>query len=192
MEEAYGLQKLRDKGSLDVKEIAKRVGKSESYVYLHLQLAVMSPTARDLCEKGWISRGAAFEIVKLKNEEDQSKAANDLARTNKEKLITQSGARAYIADNFGDSPGAMRKKRVAAHGLGSHEDYAANWKHHLVRFTGEQFEAFKKIVRGRTENAVLSEAVDTVMRDSGTRVAVGGGGNEKPAKSDRELVFQNA
>ncbi len=173
MEEAYGLQKLRDKGSLDVKEIAQRIGKSEAYVYYALRLTTMSPAARDLCEKGWISRGAAFEISKLKDEDQQTEAANALARTQKEKQITASGAKHYIADHFGDSAVALRKSRVATFGEAS--DFAANWKHHLVRFTVDQFEAFKKVVRGRTENAVLSEAVDAVMRDSGTKVAVGGG-----------------
>lgn len=164
MEEAYGLQKLRDKGSLDVKEIARRIGKSEAYVYYAIRLTTMSPTARDLCEKGWIGRGAAFEISKLKDEDQQTQAANDLARTHKERLITASGAKNYIRDNFGDSAGALTKKRVEKFGLGSHVDYAANWKHHLVRFENHQFERFRAIVRGRTENAVLSEAVDLVMR----------------------------
>lgn len=176
MEEAYGLQRLREKGTLDVKEIAARIGKSENYVYFALRLTTMSPGARDMCEKGWIGKGAAFEISKLQNEDDQTRAANDLARTSKEKLITQSGAKHYIADTFGDSDGALRKRRVAKFGAGSNDDYAANWKHHLVRFTPDQFEAFKRIVRGRTETGVLSEAVDAVMRETGAKVAVNGGG----------------
>ena len=60
--------------------------------------------------------------------------------------------KAYIADIFGDS------KRGPA------SDYAADWKKYLVKFTGDQFEHFKTVVRGRTETAILSEAVDIVMR----------------------------
>lgn len=177
MEEAYGLQKLRDKGAFDVKEIASMIGKTESYVYYMLKLTAMSPDARTIAEKGWLGKGVAWEIAKLPNEDDQTKAANDLARTKRDKLITASTARTYIADNFGDGDGALRKKRVAKFGLGSHTDYAANWKHHLVRFSIEQFENFKTIVRGRTETAVLSEAVDIVMRNGGARVEIGGGKN---------------
>ncbi|MEQ1644688.1 MAG: ParB/RepB/Spo0J family partition protein [Pyrinomonadaceae bacterium] len=173
MEEAYGIQKLRDKGSLDAKEIAARIGKSEAYVYFALRLTTMSPAARDLCEKGWIGKGAAYEISKLKDEDHQTQAANALARTQKEKQITASGAKHYIADNFGDSAAALKKQRISQVMQDDHQ-YALNWKHHLVRFSMEQFDAFKKIVRGRTENMVLSEAVDAVMRDTGTKVAVGG------------------
>lgn len=164
MEEAYGIQKLRDKGSLDVKEIAERIGKSENYVYVAMRLVAMSADARHIAEKGWINKGVAWEIAKLANEEDQTKAANDLARTQSDKQITASGAKTYIQTNFGDCANGLRKKRVEKFGLGSHTDFAANWKHHLVRFDPDQFDRFKSIVRGRTENAVLSEAVDLVMR----------------------------
>lgn len=176
MEEAYGLAALRDKGVLDIKEIAERIGKSDAYVYCSIRLTVMSDEARRIAENGWINKGVAWEISKLTNKEDQTKAASDLARTNKEKLITASGAKHYIADNFGDSAKALRTKRRAAFGSESNKDYAANWKYHLVRFNTDQFEEFKDIVRGRTENAVLSEAVDVVMRKNGAaRVEIGGG-----------------
>lgn len=191
MEEAYGIQKLRDKGSLDVKEIAKLIGKSTNYVYFQLRLTAMSPDARNIAEKGWIAKSVAWQIANLPNEDDQTKAANDLARTQKDKLITASGAKNYIADTFGDSDGALRKRRVSKFGLGSHEDFAANWKHHLVRFTSEQFEAFKKIVRGRTENTVLSEAVDAVMRESGSKADTTVTNGKKPAPK-REMEFVNA
>lgn len=175
MEEAYGLQKLRDKGALDINEIAERIGKSDAYVYMQLKVAAMSADARRIAENGWISKGVAWEVAKLESETDQNRAANELARTQREKLITISGAKSYIQDNFGDSPGALRKKRVSTFGDKSFHDYAANWKHHLVRFTAEQFETFKKIVRGRTETSVLSEAVDCVMRENGSaRIEVGG------------------
>jgi hypothetical protein len=56
----------------------------------------------------------------------------------------------------------MRKVRKAK--FGDAEDFAANWKWHLVRFSCEQFEKFKTIVHGRTEIAIIAEAVDVVMR----------------------------
>jgi len=168
MEEAYGLQKLRDRGALDIKEIAERIGKSEAYVYMQLKCAAMEADARRIAENGWISKGVAWEITKLPDATSQIKAANDLARTKRDKLITVSSAKSYIADNFGDSSTALRRKRQAAASFGNASgDFAANWKHHLVRFTAEQFEKFKKVVRGRTETAVLAEAVDCVMRENG-------------------------
>jgi ParB family transcriptional regulator, chromosome partitioning protein len=169
MEEAYGLAKLREKGTLDVKEIADRIGKSDQYVYAMLKIAAMSPDARNIAEKGWITKAVAWEIAKLKDEDQQTQAANALARTKKEKQISVGGAKQYIADIFGgDTDNALRKSRIAKFGPKSHADFAANWKHHLVRFTAEQFETFKTIVRGRTETAVLAEAVDCVMREEGS------------------------
>lgn len=164
MEEAYALKKLRAEKTLDVKEIGKLIGKSDQYVYYMLQLCEMSDDARTIAEKGWISKGVAWEISKLKGEEEQTRAANDLARTQAGKQITVSGAKNYIRDNFGDSATRIRKERVAKFGPGS--EFTANWKHHLVRFDCDQFERFKAIVRGRTETDVLAEAVDLVMRRS--------------------------
>lgn len=166
MEEAYALAKLRDDCSLDVDEIAKLIGKSTAYAFYMLKLCEMSPDARQIAEKGWLQKSVAWHIAKLKNEDDQTKAANDLARTKSDKLVTEATAKSYIADNFnGDTFKALRKKRVEIYG---DNDYAANWKRYLVQFTCEQFEEFKAIVRGRTQTDVLAEAVDLVMRKTET------------------------
>lgn len=164
MEEAYGLKKLRDDCTLDVKEIAKTIGKSEAYVYYMLALCEMSEDARAIAEKGWISKSVAWEICKLLNKDHQTQAANDLARTKADKLVSAGTAKSYIADTFGDSKRKLRKERIAS--FGPQSDYTANWKKYLVTFTGDEFENFKDIVRGRTETDVLSEAVDLVKRRS--------------------------
>jgi ParB family chromosome partitioning protein len=161
MEEAYAIKKLRDDCTLDVAEIAKTIGKSESYVFYMLRLTSMSDDARTIAEKGWIRKAVAWQIAKLKSAEQQTEAANALARPQRNKLITESGAKNYIADTFGDSKAQLRKQRVQVYG---DDAYKANWKHHLVRFNCDQFEHFKKIVRGRTETDVIAEAVDMVMR----------------------------
>jgi ParB family chromosome partitioning protein len=161
MEEAYAIKKLRDDCTLDMKEIARMIGKSEAYVYYMLKLTSMSDDARVIAEKGWIGKGVAWQIAKLESKEQQTEAANALARTKRDKLVTESGAKHYIADNFGDSSRKMSKQRVKVYGT---DEYKANWKHHLVRFDTDQFVDFKKIVRGRTETEVLAEAVDCVMR----------------------------
>jgi len=173
MEAAYGFKRLRDEGSYDVAEIAKIVGKSESYVYLMLQLTSMDEEAQRIASQGWISLAVAFHIARLPNHEYQRQAANDLARTQKDKMITENGAKSYIRETFQahDTSKNLRKKRVRTAGLGSHNDFVANWKHYLVNFTGEQFEDFKKVARGRTETGVLAEAVDVVMRGEAATAA---------------------
>lgn len=162
MEEAYAVKKLRDDLTLDIKEIARTVGKSEQYVYQMLRLCKMSDDARRIAENGWITKGVAWEIAKLPDEESQTRAANDLARTKRDKLITASGARRYIDTTFRDGKRRMTKERTKKFGKGS--QYIANWKYYLVRFTADEFERFKKICRGRTDTEVIAEAVDLVMR----------------------------
>lgn len=139
------------------------IGKSEAYVFFMLQLTRMSGDARTIAEKGWLNKGVAWQIARLKDPAQQTEAANALARPNRTKLVTESGAKHYIRDNFGDSAHRLSKQRVKIYG---DNEYKANWKHHLVRLNCDQFEAFKKIVRGRTETDVLAEAVDVVMRQS--------------------------
>lgn len=164
MEEAYALKGLRNEKSLDVKEIAKLIGKSDQYVYFMLRLCEMSEDARRIAERGWISKGVAWEVAKVDGDEHQTQAANDLARTKADKLITVSGAKKYIETTFGDGKRRLSKERVAKFGVGS--DYTSNWKKYLVNFDCDEFERFKAIVRGRTETEVLAEAVDLVMRRS--------------------------
>jgi ParB/RepB/Spo0J family partition protein len=164
MEEAYGFARLREAGILDVKEIAERIGKHENYVYVALQLTRMAEDARRIAERGWISKGVAWEIARLKDHDQQVEAANALARTRGDKMITASGAQKYIETAFGDGKRRLQKDRVARFGPGS--EYVANWKRYLVNFSTEEFENFKSIVRGRYDTQVLAEAVDLVMRRS--------------------------
>jgi ParB/RepB/Spo0J family partition protein len=163
MELAHAIKRLRDEGDYDMDEIARIIGKDKNLCYSLLSLTKMHSEAQRLCSNDWISMRVAFHIAKLTDEEQQSKAANDLARTGgKDLRITENGAKSCIRDTFGDGSRRMRKQRVGM--FGSKSDYASNWKYFLVRFTGDQFEHFKKIVRERTETEVLSEAVDLVMR----------------------------
>lgn len=163
MEEAYALRQLRNDGSYDAAEIAKLIGKSEAYVYYMLRLTEMADDARTIAEKGWISKAVAWHIAKLKDADQQIQAANDLARTQSGKLVTENSAKSYIRDNFqADSEQVMRRERRKRQTDG--DDFTTNWKRYLVNFSGEQFERFKAIVRGRTETDILREAVDLVMR----------------------------
>jgi ParB family transcriptional regulator, chromosome partitioning protein len=97
MEEADGIKKLRDEMTLDVAEIAKMIGKSEWYIYMMLRLTSLSDDAQRIARNGWISKAVAWQIAKLPNTDFQTQAANDLARTNRDKLITGSGAKHYIS-----------------------------------------------------------------------------------------------
>lgn len=172
MEEAAGLQRLRDELDLDVSEICKMIGKSDAWVYQTLSLTRMHSEAQRLAKNGFLSKPVAMLIARLSDPEDQSKAANDLARTHKAKLVDIRFARKYIEEKIeANGKPAMRKVRNAIQKQNGN-DYLANWKKYLVNFHYDQFERFKNIVKGRTQTDVLAEAVDLVMR----RDAENGGG----------------
>jgi ParB family chromosome partitioning protein len=168
MEEAYGIQKLRDDHGLDVAEISKMVGKSDAWVYQMLQLTRMSGEAQRLAANGFLQKPVAQLISRLKNEEDQCKAANALARTARGKLVDIRFARQYIENNI-EATGMPRTKRNPIQ-KSNGNDYCANWKKYLVRFSALQFEYFKSIVKGRTDIPTISEAVERVMIEKGTEV----------------------
>ncbi len=162
MEEADGIKKLRDECTLDIKEIAKMVGKSDAYVYMQLKLTSMPEEVQLIARNGWITKTVAWEIAKLPNHEHQLQAEKDLARTKSGDQISPNRARFYISENFGENGGRKKRKNAVQSIAGN--DYMSNWKHYLVRFSAEQFERFKKIVRGRTDMETITEAVDLVMR----------------------------
>lgn len=168
MEEAYGIQKLRDDHELDVAEISKMVGKSDAWVYQMLQLTRMSGEAQRLAANGFLQKPVAQLISRLKNEEDQCKAANALARTARGKLVDIRFARQYIENNI-EATGMPRTKRNKVQ-KSNGNDYCANWKKYLVKFSALQFEYFKSIVKGRTDIPTISEAVERVMIEKGTEV----------------------
>lgn len=161
MEEARGLRRLRDECALDVREIARKIGKSEAYVYFQIALTKMAADAQEACDLGELTKSTAWEIAKLPTAEMQSRAASDLRRKRKDKLITQRTAQKYIAETFGDDA-RPRKARSAVQKAGGN-DYAANWKGYLVTFDCGRFEKWRSIVRGRPDIAVWSEAVEAVM-----------------------------
>lgn len=161
MEEAYGLQKLRDDCSLDVAEICKIVGKSDSWVYQTLALTRMHGEAQRLAVNGFLSKPVAILISRLQNEEDQCKAASDLARTQKGKLVDIRFARQYVEQKIGANGKPRTVRNTAQRQNGN--DYLSNWKKYLVRFSYDEFERFKNIVKGRTQTDVLAEAVELVM-----------------------------
>lgn len=167
MEEAYGIQQLRDDHALDVLEIAKIVGKSDAWVYQMLQLTRMHSEAQRMAANGFLQKPVAQLISRLKNEEDQCKAASDLARTQKGKLVDIRFARQYIETKIeaNGRPRTVRNHVQKQNG----NDYCANWKKYLVSFSTVQFEYFKAIVRGRTDTPTLSEAVEQVMVEQGSR-----------------------
>ncbi|HQU82981.1 MAG TPA: ParB/RepB/Spo0J family partition protein [Pyrinomonadaceae bacterium] len=162
MEEARGLRRLRAECDLDISEMSKILGKSDATIYNLLLLTKMSKEAQDAANKGELGKMVAVRIARLPNHDLQDQAAKDLRRKNRDKLVSDRFARNYFQENFGERQVRMPKKTKIQKSFGN--DYQANWKKYLVRFSVEQFEYFKSIVKGRTETGVLAEAVEVVMR----------------------------
>lgn len=167
IEEARGIKRLQDKCMMTVEEISKKIGKKDSTVYNYLSLLKMHPAAIEATERGWITRTAAVKIARLKLPDDQEKAALALRRKDKLKLVSDRFTRQYIQDNFGER--RVKKPQRNAIQKQNGNDYNANWKKYLLRFTAEQFEAFKIKCNGDTATSTFAEAVETVMLVSESR-----------------------
>ena len=161
MDEARAVGTLREELSLDVREIVKILGKSEPWVYNHLTILKMDAAAIEAADAGEISRAVALEIAKLKPEHQPLAAAN-LSR--KGTKVTLQKAQAWIREEFSGTTAKARIQKSALQKSGN--DYQAIWKKYLADFSCQQFQEFKRLIRGRTETEIWAEAVDCVMRDA--------------------------
>lgn len=76
LEEAAAYLKLHDEFNLEYKEIAKRVGKSESAVVNIMRLLRLPLKAKQALNEGKITEGHARQIVALKDPKDQQTLLN--------------------------------------------------------------------------------------------------------------------
>jgi ParB family transcriptional regulator, chromosome partitioning protein len=175
-EEALALKRLQDDPyNYDVHEIAKKIGKSEQYVYFQLKLTRMCLEARRACEKGELSKSVAWLLSRVENEDVQANAARALRRENKSKLVGERAARQYLEDL---KNGKFTDRGIAHQGISANgkpkkppkkfytpdmSDYLMNWKKYLVDFTPDQFLEWKAEVAGKTDTLVWARAVDIVM-----------------------------
>lgn len=160
-EEAQAIAKLRNDLSLDVKEICKRLGKSDMYVYSQLALARMPEETHDALMNNHLTKGVAWEIAKLPNPDYQKEAVAALARKSAGKMIVLSTAQKWINERFGEDNRKVKQKNGIQKAVGN--DHGANWKKYLLTFDCRQFERFKTICRGRTDTETMSQAVEVVM-----------------------------
>lgn len=65
LEEAQGFKELLDMAKYDVAELAKRLGKSASYIYQRVKLVELAPDAKDALVKQKITPGHAILIARL-------------------------------------------------------------------------------------------------------------------------------
>lgn len=184
-EEALALKRLQDDPySYDVKEIAKKIGKSEQYVYFQLKLTKMCAEARRACEKGELSKSVAWLLARIEDENIQANAARALRREDKSKLVGERAARQYLEDLRN---GKFSERGIAMAGMTSNgkarkppkkfytadmSDYLMNWKKYLISFTPDQFIEWKAEIGAKTDTLCWARAVDIVM----TRTESRGGG----------------
>lgn len=177
-EEALALKRLQDDPyNYDVQEIAKKIGKSDQYVYYQLKLTQMCHIARQVFERGEVSKTVAWLLSREPDENIQANAATALRRENKSKLVGERAARQYLEDlrngRFNDrnidvsnSIIANPRKKTKKFYTPDASDFRMNWKKYLVQFTPDQFIEFKNEIGGKTDTLIWAKAVDTVMTRS--------------------------
>lgn len=162
-EEAQAIYRLRNELDLNVNEISLQLGKSTFYIYRMLGLCRLPDIARRLIAENRIGRTVALHLGGIDDKELQTQAVIDLASTKpKQNLITLNQAKAYLSQKVGAQLTKKKSEIIGKHG----NDFAANWKYYLVRFSPSQFIKWTQIVKQRTETDVLAESVEAVMLEN--------------------------
>lgn len=164
MEFAWGIRRLRDTGDYTVEEIARKVSKSVALIYNYLALTNTPEEVQEIFQSEEITAEVATIIAtKLKDNHDyQTKAANALRRSAKDKRIQRRAAESYLVEHFGVASVVPKTKKLTKSDKNTSE-YRSNWKKYLVRFDAEQFLEWRKWVAGRIDTETLAEAVENVM-----------------------------
>lgn len=170
-EEALALKRLQDEPyNYTAAEIAKKIGKSEQYVYFQLKLTRMCHEARRACEMGELSKSVAWILSRVNNENVQANAAHALRREVKSKMVTERTARQYLEDlqsgklnGHRIDPDMSRHKQHKKFYSADASDYLMNWKKYLVDFSPDLFIEWRTEIKGKTDTLVWARAVDVVM-----------------------------
>ncbi len=174
METALGVQRLRNEADLTVDEICKQLGKSTAYIYSYLLLTKTPPEVQEIFSKQEITAEVAVKIARLDSPENQILAAKALRRERKDRRVSLKIANEYLAQHFGLDIVTKPKRAFISNRNGNNghaNDYRANWKKYLVRFSPEQFMVWRKWVAGRTDTETLAEATEIVMLDAQAEAA---------------------
>jgi ParB/RepB/Spo0J family partition protein len=162
IEEATAILILNEDHGMEVKQIAKHLGKSETHIMSILKVANACAELHDALAAGTISRTVSVHIASMPNLEHQAQAVAGLKRQ-RTALVTIKEADKYLKNKFGVN--ATRKAPSNAEKKAKNLGFAANWKTHLLSFTHKEFDKWVNIVNKRTDNNIWSEAVESVMLD---------------------------
>lgn len=160
MDEIRAIVRLRDENSMSHQEIGKAIGKHLSHVEAHIKISKSVPELHDALEKNYLTRAVALLVAALDTPEKQIQAVNALKRENPAYIVKRLDAEKWISRTFG----VQAKKQQGRHNPPSRSGrFASDWKYYFVRFSAEQFEEWKSIVKNRTDTEVFAEAVEMVM-----------------------------
>jgi ParB/RepB/Spo0J family partition protein len=68
LEESDGFKAIIERGILDARGLAEKIGKSPEYIAGRLQLQQLIPTLREWLDEGWLKYGAAVLVARLEPE----------------------------------------------------------------------------------------------------------------------------
>lgn len=172
MDEVRAIVRLRDEEDMSNVEIAKAIGKALSHVDAQIRISKAQPEVHEAIEKNQITRQVGLIISGLDSPDKQQRAVAALKRDKVAHLIKAKDAEDWINRTFGAQP----KKRSPNGGSGQNKPllgrFASDWKYYLIRFSAEQFEKFQTIVKSQTETTVWAGAVETIMTEGNSHVAV--------------------
>lgn len=174
MDEVRAIVRLRVEEGMTEDEISKAIGKAKSHVAAQFRISRAAPEVHDALERNLIYRQVGLIISALDTPEKQVTAVNALRRDKVAYLVKAKEAENWINNHFGVAPKKLPKGSFAPKNNGGGR-FASDWKYYLLRFSPEQFEKFKEIVRSRTDIQIWIEAVEEVMLENNSHVKIGGG-----------------
>jgi len=175
VDEADAYKRLRDELKYSPSDIRLRVGKSLLFVSQMLALADSHEVLKKQVRDKKLGRTVALQIAQLSDEQIKAQCIAALSKPDwSKKLTTHKAAASFISRLLAESKAARsngKAKTKGASSNGHYPNYVKDWLKYLVSFNTASFIKWRTIVNGRTDVQTLSEAVDVVMRENGSRAA---------------------
>lgn len=166
MDEIRSIIRLRDEEGMTEDEISKAIGKAKSHVAAQFRISRAAREVHEALDKNQIVRAVGLIISALDSYEKQITAVNALKRDNPAYLVKAKDAENWINNHFGVAPKGQPKGRFTPKPQTSAGRFASDWKYYFLRFSPEQFDKWKTVVKNQTDIQIWIEAVESVMSEN--------------------------
>jgi ParB family chromosome partitioning protein len=164
-EEATAFRRMRDELFMSQTQIAAKTGKDQKYISMYLTIADGDESLLDALKNKHLLGQVAVLISKTAKEHQAEAVA--VLRRRDGKLVQIQAAKEWLNKRFGVQPKTPKVRTSAQPKISKQLGrFAADWKYYFLRFNGEQFLSWKKIVSNNDNVTAWADAVETVMTEA--------------------------